>query len=208
MTTEYSVCPGTDGERALQRRLGTTDRAIRFHHKQMLDHLNSHMRAYLRRQEMFFVATADRNGECDSSFRAGPPGVLFVADERTVLYPEYRGNGVFASLGNIEENPHVGILVIDFERARIGLHINGGAEILESAAARAMWPDLPVEQTPGQRAQVWVKVSVEEAYIHCAKHIPHMRKVSREEARSWGTDDFRRKGGDFFHVAEERAKSD
>jgi predicted pyridoxine 5'-phosphate oxidase superfamily flavin-nucleotide-binding protein len=40
-------------------------------------------------------------------------GFLHIIDERTIAYPEYRGNGVMASLGNLLENPHVGIMLID-----------------------------------------------------------------------------------------------
>jgi uncharacterized protein len=201
---EGLVWPGSEGEHIVQARLGTTERAQRFYRAQMLDHLNARMKEFVSRQEMFFLATADRRGECDTSFRAGPPGVLFVAGERTVLYPEYRGNGVLASLGNIEENPHVGILLIDFEQARVGLHINGRAEVLEDVRARAEWPDLPVEQNRGQRAQVWVKVSVEEAYIHCTKRIPQMRKVTREEARA-ATENHQHRGADYFGAAASRS---
>ncbi len=197
---------GSDGEHRLQQRLGTSDRAARFYDDQVLSHVNARMRAFVARQEMFFLATADRHGECDNTFRAGPPGFLRVLDERTLAYPEYRGNGVLASLGNIEENPHVGILMIDFFRDRIGLHVNGRARVVDDAALRAAHPGLPVDEVPGRRAVVWVEVTVEEAYIHCAKHIPHLRKATREtgregDGRAWGTDDTRRKGGDFFGAA-------
>ncbi|GDY55003.1 hypothetical protein SVIO_056260 [Streptomyces violaceusniger] len=83
--------PGSDGEHHLQRRLGTVDRADRFYDDQVLDHLNVRMREFIERQEMFFLATSDRHGECDSTFRAGPPGFLRVLDTRTLAYPEYRG---------------------------------------------------------------------------------------------------------------------
>lgn len=194
--------PGSDGEHEVQRRLGTTARADRFYDDQMLDHLNERMREFVGQQEMFFLATADRHGECDNSFRAGPPGFLHVVDERTLVYPEYRGNGVHASLGNIEENPHVGLLLVDFFRSRVGLHVNGRAEVVEDAEMRRSVPGLPVDPVPGRRALVWVRVTVEEAYIHCAKHIPHLQKAPRGTPRDWGTDDQRRKGGDFFGVTQ------
>jgi len=193
--------PGSAGEHRIQHRLGTTDRADRFYDEQVLDHLNARMREFVQRQEMFFLATADRNGECDSSFRAGPPGFLRVLDGRTLIYPEYRGNGVQASLGNILENPHLGILLVDFTGARIGLHINGSARIVEDEEIRARYPELPEDTVPGRRARVWVWVEVEEAYIHCAKHIPQMQKVPKGAVRDWGTDDYKRKGGDFFGAA-------
>ncbi|MBW1601738.1 pyridoxamine 5'-phosphate oxidase family protein [Streptomyces sp. JJ66] len=192
----------------MQAELGSTERANRFYGDQMLDHLNERMREFTRRQEMFFLATADRQGACDSTFRAGPPGFLQVLDERTLAFPEYRGNGVHASLGNIRENPQLGILLVDFIRARIGLHINGTAEILPDADIRAAYPHLPHDPVPGRRAELWVRVSVEEAYIHCAKHIPHLMyapKHSAQDSQDWGTDDYKRKGGDFFGAARDRA---
>lgn len=193
--------PGSDGERLLQRRLGTSERAERFYDEQVLDHLNERMREFVQRQEMFFLATADGSGECDSSFRAGPAGFLQVLGERTLAYPEYRGNGVHASLGNIQENPHLGIMLVDFTRARIGLHINGRATLVEDDEMRASYPHLPEDPVPGRRPQLWVHLEVEEAYIHCAKHIPQLQKAPRRTARDWGTDDYKRKGGDFFGTA-------
>ncbi|WP_431980689.1 pyridoxamine 5'-phosphate oxidase family protein [Streptomyces qinglanensis] len=193
--------PGSDGEHALQQRIGSQERAERFYQDQVLDHLNERMREFTHQQEMFFLATSDRRGECDNSFRAGPPGFLRVLDERTLVFPEYRGNGVHASLGNIEENPHVGLLLVDFLRARIGLHVNGRAQVLDDAELRPSVPDLPQDPVPGRRALLWVRVEVEEAYIHCAKHIPHLQKAPRRPAREWGTDDYKRKGGDFFGAA-------
>ncbi|WP_240796670.1 pyridoxamine 5'-phosphate oxidase family protein [Streptomyces sp. RFCAC02] len=187
----------------MQRALGSEDRASRFYDEQVLDHLNERMREFVGRQEMFFLATSDRHGECDNSFRAGPPGFLHVLDPYTVVFPEYRGNGVHASVGNISENPHAGLLLLDFERSRIGLHINGRARIVADAELRARHPELPSDTVPGRRPEVWVRVDIEEAYIHCAKHIPHMMKVDRRTAREWGTDDMKRKGGDFFGAARE-----
>jgi uncharacterized protein len=46
----------------------------------------------------------------------------------------------------------------------------------------------------------WVEVQVQEAYIHCRKHLPHLVKASGE-GRAWGTDDARAKGGDYFGAA-------
>ncbi|QHC27477.1 pyridoxamine 5'-phosphate oxidase family protein [Streptomyces sp. GS7] len=192
----------------MQQRLGTTERADRFYNDQVLDHLNGRMREFVARQEMFFLATADRHGECDATFRAGPPGFVQVLDQRLLAYPEYRGNGVMASVGNISENPRLGILMIDFTRDRIGLHVNGRARVVLDEEMRAAHPELPVDPVPGRRAQLWVAVEVEEAYIHCAKHIPHLQKVPAQArgARAWGTDDVRRKGGDFFGAAAEAAE--
>lgn len=187
---------GSDGEHELQDRYGTQERAARFYNDQVLDELNPTMIEFIGRMEMAFIATSDKHGECDSSFRAGEPGFLHVIDERTIAYPEYRGNGVLASLGNILENPHVGILLIDFVRDLIGLHINGSARIIPDATLRTATPGLP-ENLKGRTAEHWVVVDIEEAYIHCRKHIPHLVPADRER-RDWGTDNVRAKGGDYF----------
>lgn len=183
--------PGSRGEHFLQCALETSDRARRFYADQVLDHLNPAMVEFVERMEMAFISTADADGECDSSLRCGAAGFLKVLDSRTVVYPEYRGNGVMASLGNIMENPHVGMLMVDFADDLIGLHVNGGARVAE------------VDEFPGlcdgdRRVERFVVVSVREAYVHCRKHIPRMVPVER--VRHWGTDDVRRKGGDFFGV--------
>ena len=202
MTTP--LMPGSCGEHDLQERYGNRKRAEAFYTHQMLTYLNPPMGTFIARQEMFFLSTADGHGECDVSFRAGEAGFVHVLDEEILAYPEYRGNGVTASLGNIVENPHAALLFVDFLRDKVGLHVNGAARILSnedllaspdvSAALRA---DIP--ETGGRRPERWVLVTVEEAYVHCSKHIPRMEKVE-EQARLWGTDDVRAKGGDYFQA--------
>ncbi len=154
---------------------------------------------FVARMEMLFVSTSDAHGECDSSLRAGgPPGFVVVLDEYTLAYPEYRGNGVHASLGNISENAHVGLLMVDFVDDLIGLHVNGRARIVADTDFRDLYAGIGVDHGRGRRAERWVVVDVEEAYIHCRKHIPRMEKVSQR--REWGTDDPARKGGDYFRA--------
>ncbi len=201
------LLPGSDGEHRLQEVYGRTGSALAFYRNQVLDHLNSAMQVFIARQEMLFVATADRHGEADASFRAGTPGFVRVLDERTVAYPEYRGNGVMASLGNLSENPHLGILFIDFTGDKIGLHVNGRARIIENEELLkdASTPEVlraDTQVTNGPRPERWVLVSVVEAYVHCAKHIPRMRKL--DKAVQWGTDDVRAKGGDYFAAKSSR----
>jgi predicted pyridoxine 5'-phosphate oxidase superfamily flavin-nucleotide-binding protein len=189
---------GSAGEHLLQAAYDTTARARRFYSDQVLDHLTPKMIEFTRRMEMAFVSTADAKGECDCSLRAGPPGFLHVCDDRTLAYPEYRGNGVLASLGNISENAHIGLLMVDFVQDLIGLHVNGTASIVEDSMLRGEHPDLPVDTERGRTPERWVLVHVVEAYIHCRKHIPRMVPVDR--VRGWGSDDPLPKGGDYFEV--------
>jgi hypothetical protein len=172
--------PGSAGEHQLQARLGTAERADRFYDDQVLDHLNAPMRDFVRRQKMFFLATADAAGECDNTLRAGPPGFLEVLDERTVAWPEFRGNGVMASLGNITENPHVGLLMVDFVQDTVGLHLNGRARLVDTDAMAAQ--GLEARSPAGRTTRLWVQVEVAEAYIHCSKHIPRYAELAAEDA--------------------------
>ncbi|GGM47446.1 hypothetical protein GCM10012275_18190 [Longimycelium tulufanense] len=196
LRAESGRLPGSRGEHLLQCAYGTGDRARRFYEQQVLDRLNQAMVEFVGRMDMAFVATADGSGECDATLRCGPPGFIQVLDERHLAYPEYRGNGVMASLGNISENPHIGILLVDFVTDLIGLHVNGLARIVEDADLRVVHPHLPTDLERGRAPERWVVVEIEEAYIHCRKHIPRMAPVVRN--RAWGTDDARRKGGDYF----------
>ena len=194
MTTAHP--PGSSGEKAVQAVRGSADRARRFYDEQVLARLTPDMQVFLGRTEMLFLATADARGGCDSSIRCGPAGFVVVLDETLVAYPEYRGNGVMASLGNLAENPQVGLLALDLVDELIGLHVNGAARVVEDAELRAEHPGLPRESASGRRAEGWVVVTVQECFVHCRKHLPRMAKVDRR--RSWGTDDPARKGGDHF----------
>ena len=189
---------GSSGEKKLQKTLGTEGRARSFYQNQVLPYLNEDMIAFVRQAELCFIATSDAHGECDCSLRSGEAGFFFVENEQTIYYPEYRGNGVMASLGNISENPHIGLMFIDFHVGKVGLHVNGKAEILHNEDFHINFTDDQMERfsRERERAERWIKISIEEAYIHCSKHIPRMTKVDKE--LPWGTDDVKLKGGDFF----------
>jgi len=207
-----SALPGSDGEHQLQQKYGTSIQALAFYKHRMLDYLNPEMQAFVARQEMVFVATADRRGHAHSSFRAGHAGFVKVLDEHTLAYPEFRGNGVMSTLGNIAENPHVGLTFIDFQTDRIGLHVNGSARIVEKDELPVMLKDHPAEDLvmvdpalaklmsgDGGSVERWLVVTVVDAFVHCSKHIPRMQKMDQEIV--WGTDDARAKGGDYFGAA-------
>jgi predicted pyridoxine 5'-phosphate oxidase superfamily flavin-nucleotide-binding protein len=166
----------------LQQHLGTTERASGFYDRQVKPFLTSEMRDFIRRQSMVFLSTAGADGACDASFRSGPPGFVIDLDQHTVTYPEYRGNGVMASAGNIMENPHLGLLFMDFTHHHIGLHVNGTARLHSDSEQRQMYPHLPHDPAPGRRPELWVHITVDEAYVHCSKHIPHLEPALRPRA--------------------------
>jgi uncharacterized protein len=199
----YSDFPGSAGEHFLQEQCGTSSRARNFYDTQVTGRLTPTMQDFIARMEMAFIATADLAGECDCSFRAGPRGFIRVLSDRAVAYPEYRGNGVKASLGNIVENSHIGIFLADFTEDLVGLHINGRADIVTPDSMRAFDPGLPEPDCPGRQPEHWVVTTVVEAYIHCSKHIPKL--VPQSRVRHWGTDNPRYKGGDYFGTGQQNA---
>jgi predicted pyridoxine 5'-phosphate oxidase superfamily flavin-nucleotide-binding protein len=186
------------GERRIQREMGSAARADRFYKGQMLQSLNATMIDLIQRQDMVFVATADAGGNCDCSPRFGNSGFVSVIDTTTLAYPDFRGNGVFASLGNILENPHIGLVFIDFFDTTVGLHVNGAAhsytthelpQPLATCLLENHSRDTPISER-------WVVITVEEAYIHCSKHVPRLEKMLKPI--EWGTDDPIAKSNDYF----------
>ena len=124
--------------------------------------------------------------------------MVTVIDRGTIAYPEFRGNGVFASLGNIAENPYIGLLFLDFLESTVGLHVNGTAERRPPSDRPAGVDEvLVVRGTSASRLiEQWVFITVQEAYIHCSKHVPRFQAVAKDI--KWGTDDSTLKSSDYF----------
>lgn len=168
MTTESGILH--EGEREAQKRFGVATEGQAMS-RIVRDHLSSGMIRFVEAQPFFFIATADDRGECDCSFRGrqhnppvDPDPAVKVLDARTLIFPDYSGNNLFNSLGNIMTNPHIGMLFIDF-RNPTRLRINGRAEIIEDKRAFGdIWPE----------AQRYIKVTVLQAYPNCRQRVPAM----------------------------------
>jgi uncharacterized protein len=113
---------------------------------------------------MFFLATADPQGWPDCSYNGGLPGFVRVVDEQTLVFPHFDGNGMFRSLGNILENPRVGLLFVDFERPD-RLRINGIASL---HFEDPLLPEYPC-------AQLMVRVHAERIFPNCPRYIHKMQ---------------------------------
>lgn len=189
---------GTKGEKDIQNLQGSEDRANNFYKRQMQNHLNEKMIELISKQEMVFIATSDAEGNCDCSPRFGKPGFISILDNQTLAYPEYRGNGVFASLGNILENPHIGMVFVDFFDTTVGLHVNGRANSYLLSELPSDFSAQIEKQSQNNTVFVerWVIIEIDEAYIHCSKHVPKLEK--KDKRIKWGTDDKKAKSVDFF----------
>lgn len=90
--------------------------------------------------DTMFVASSNPNGGTDVSHRGGRPGFVTIVNEQTLSVPDYQGNSLFNTLGNISLNPATGILIVDFANHRT-LQITGKAEIHWRRAARTQAGD-------------------------------------------------------------------
>lgn len=125
-------------------------------------------RAFIEGCDMVFVATADAEGRPQCSYKGGEPGFVRVLDERTVVFPNYDGNGMFLTAGNALVNPHVGLLFIDFEQ-RKRLRLNGIATHSTDDPLLAGYPE----------AQFLWRVEATEVFPNCPRYIHHYRLVER-----------------------------
>jgi uncharacterized protein len=90
--------------------------------------LNPFQRDWIQKADTFFIASFHPETGADASHRGGLPGFVRVVDSQHLLFPDYPGNHMFNTLGNITANPKAGLLFIDFETGSI-LQIQGAAQI-------------------------------------------------------------------------------
>jgi uncharacterized protein len=129
-----------DGNRLLQDRFDTRRLADSIDEKLVDDVISADDKAFIQGLDMFFLATADEQGCPNCSYKGGEPGFVRVLDEHMLAFPNYDGNGMYLSTGNVLINPNVGMLFIDFERGR-RLRINGVASIDEQDELMERYPE-------------------------------------------------------------------
>ncbi len=82
----------------------------------------------ISRADTFFIATDNPERGADVSHKGGNPGFVRVLDEKRIAFPDYNGNSMFNTLGNVTINPRAGLLFIDFDSGRT-LQLTGRASI-------------------------------------------------------------------------------
>jgi predicted pyridoxine 5'-phosphate oxidase superfamily flavin-nucleotide-binding protein len=126
VSESYPNCP-----KYIQRRHITRNQKSTSHLKepQMGRSLLPEQQTFIATADTFFVASAHPTRGVDASHRGGNPGFVRVLDDRTLRIPDYAGNSMFNTLGNFVENPHAGLIFLDFERD-MSVQIIGRPEIL------------------------------------------------------------------------------
>src|SRR3954470_5024 len=156
-----------EGNRALQDAFGSRALADRLDEKLRRDRFNEDDAAFIGSLGFFFLATADAQGRPDCSFKGGPPGFARVVSPDLLVFPDYDGNGMFKSLGNLGVNPSVGILFIAFGETPKRLRLNGTAKVVGD--------DPLMADAPG--AQLLVKVTPVDIFPNCPRYVPNLGLV-------------------------------
>ena len=158
----------SDAARALQdrhdtRRLADRLAEVTVHHRFTADD-----RAFLERVDMFFLASVDAEGQPTCSYKGGDPGFSTVVDDHTLAFPNYDGNGMYLSMGNVAATHAVGLLIIDFERQR-RIRVDGTATIHHDDPLLARYSE----------AQFIVRVRADRVYPNCPRYIHKYQLVER-----------------------------
>lgn len=127
-----------------------------------IDHLDEHCRAIIALSPFVAFAAADANGQTDVSPRGGPPGFVRVLDDRRLLVPDASGNHTCDILHRIVTGGRVGMLFM-IPGISETLRIRGTACVTRDPAL------LEGLQTGGKPARLAIGVTVETAFLHCAK---------------------------------------
>lgn len=154
-----------DGNRELQDQFGSRALADRLVERLWRETFKDEDKTFIESVGFFFLATADAEGRPDCSFKGGPTGFVRVVAPDALVFPDYDGNGMFKSLGNIRNNPQVGLLFIGMGDKPQRLRVNGRAVVDQN--------DPLIDEMPG--AQMIVRVTPEHIFPNCPRYIPNMR---------------------------------
>src|ERR1022692_570706 len=141
----YGNCP-----QYIQARAVIGDREVSPAPARFGEGLNQSQRQAIEQADTLFIATAHPQSGGDASHRGGRPGFVCVENGDRLLFPDYRGNNMFNTLGNIVSNPRSGLLFPDFQ---------SGSALQLSGNARILWDDPRMKQFEG--AQRLVEFDVE-----------------------------------------------
>jgi len=157
-----------DGNRLLQDRFDTRRLADRIDERLVHDTISEGDKAFIEARDMFFLASSDEDGNPTCSYKGGDPGFVRVVDERTLAFPNYDGNGMYLSMGNILRHAEIGMLFIDFENPS-RVRVEGTASI--------DFDDPLLDEYYG--AQFVVRVATRRVSPNCPRYIHRYSLVER-----------------------------
>jgi predicted pyridoxine 5'-phosphate oxidase superfamily flavin-nucleotide-binding protein len=152
-------------QRALQDEFGTRNLADRVEQLACKTEFDEEVKSFIEAMDMFFLATVDHQGRPTVSYKGGDPGFVKIVDSTTLVFPNYDGNGMFLSMGNIAQSKQVGLLFISFERPH-RIRVQGTASISR---------DDPL-MTYYKEADMLVRVKLSELWQNCPRYVHRYRK--------------------------------
>lgn len=159
------------GNRALQDAFDSRRIADRLEEKLTRTRFTEADKTFIESMIYFFLATSDADGRPDCSFKGGPAGFVRVTAPDELAFPDYDGNGMFKSLGNIGMHPEVGLLFIDMHDKPRRLRVNGSATVSRDDSLLAC--------TVG--AQLIVRVKARAIFPNCPRYIPKLQLVEESK---------------------------
>jgi uncharacterized protein len=156
-----------EGNRRLQDAFDSRRISDRLEEKLTRTELSPDDKAFIESLPYFFLATADASGRPDCSYKGGMPGFVRVTGPAELAFPDYDGNGMFKSLGNVLVNPNVGLLFIAMHGKPRRLRVNGTATVSRD--------DPLLAGTVG--AQLIVRVAARAIFPNCPRYIPKMELI-------------------------------
>ncbi len=155
-----------DEHRTLQDRFQSRPMADRIEQIALKTEIGEEERGFIESRDFFFLSTVNQNGQPTVSYKGGNPGFVKVLDANTLLFPNYDGNGMYLSMGNIGSNARAGFLFMDFERP-FRLRAQGTAELSDASDLLAHYKE----------AELVVRVAVTELWMNCPRYIHRYQKV-------------------------------
>jgi len=152
------------GNRQLQDQFGSRGLADRLEEKLARTVFTEDDTAFIESLPYFFLATADDEGRPDCSFKGGMPGFVRVTGPSELAFPDYDGNGMFKSLGNLLVNDNVGLLFIAMHGKPQRLRVNGTAVVGGD--------DPLLDHAVG--AQMIIRIRVRAIFPNCPRYIPSL----------------------------------
>ena len=132
---------------------------------------------FLADLDMFYLGTANAEGQPYIQYRGGPPGFLKAIDKRTLGFADFGGNQQYVTLGNLSENPRAFLFLMDYANSR-RIKVWGTARVIEGDAA--LLEKLRDIEYPGE-AERAILFAIEAWDVNCPQHI-HRRFSERQVA--------------------------
>ena len=170
MGRAYSDILFTPGVRAMQAQMGSRD------HYAGLDlspnphnALRSHEMCFIAERDHFFQATVSETGWPYVQHRGGPPGFLKVLDERTIGFAEFTGNVQYISVGNLQKDDRISMILMDYAHQR-RLKLIGRVRLVEAADDPDLIERVQVAGYPARVERAFI-IHVEGYDWNCPQHI-------------------------------------